>query len=1024
MKNYIPKVSIAVLLLLVLSNYVQAQTMYTGKITDSTNEPLIGVSVHLKDTYIGIITDIDGKFRLAVPVEHANSKLIFSMVGYVTQEVSLGGNTVFNIVLIEDQKLLNEVVVTGYVTEQREKVTGAISTVSSKNLVKLAVPSLDQAIQGRVAGVVVTQNTGAPGEGVGIRIRGFGSINSGNYPLYIVDGIPTLDINAISLQDIESLSILKDASAAALYGARAANGVVIITTKTGKGSEPQIQISSQIGVQSASRLIDMANAQEYVNIYNESANNDNIGKTGIFLRPLITEDMASTFDNVNYVEEIMQDALLQTHSVSISGSEGKTNYLVSGSYFGQEGILKSSDFDRVTGRVNVETEIKKWLSIGVNLNVAKSTTNIVGSSGDGAGGNGGSVVRYAFFRTPPISIYDGSGEFTDKPDLFRFLGDGFNPVGMLEYNENEKISDRLFGKFFFKITPMTGMTFVSNIGIDIKSENQRRFDRNWGTANRVNNPNRLSVTDTRFQGLTFSNFLTYDKSFGVHNFSFLVGTEAIQNENYGINASDNSFPDQKQSLIYLGNGQGTKTINEFQTGNTLLSFFGKTSYDYDEKYLASVTLRRDGSSRFGSDTRWGTFYAGSVGWRLDREDFLSNATWLDALMVRAGYGSIGNQEISDYPSIAKVGTNFYYPYGNTSSVGYAIDQLGNSKVKWETSQQVNVGIDMEVWSGKLFFAMDYFHKTTSDLLVNQPIASSAGSASPSIINNGKVLNKGLEITLTHANSFGDLGYSITGNMATLQNEVLEVDPVIQGGAIGSDNITLVEKGYPISSFYIYEMEGIFQNAADIFTHASQGQDIEPGDIKFKDQNNDGVINAEDRTHAGSPIPDFTAAINLSLNFKNWDLSLFFQGAFGQEIYSVLNRDIEGFYRPFNVTQRYYDNHWTGEGSSNKFPRASWDASGNNTKFSTRFMEDGSYVRLKNLQIGYSFPPPVLDRMGFSSLRIYVSGINLLTFTNYEGLDPEMTVSDNALNQGDRANGMDWGTYPSSKSYNVGINLIF
>lgn len=1002
----------------------QAQTRVSGKVIDVNNEAVVGVSIYIKGSTLGTTSDVAGAFQLAVPATSQNPTIIFSMIGYVTQEVPLGSNVQLLVTLQDDTKTLSEIVVTGYASEKREKVTGAVSSVSADNLSKLPVPSLDQALQGRVPGVVVTQNTGAPGDGVGIRIRGVGSINSGNYPLYVVDGIPTLDISAFNLQDVADLTVLKDASAAALYGSRAANGVVIITTKSGKGSSPTVQINSQVGVQTPSRLIDMTNTRDYVTLYNEAATNDNVGKDGIFLRPLITEGMVASFDDVEYIKEILRDAVLQSHSVSVSGAEGKTNYLLSGSYFNQEGIIKSSDFNRVTGRINIDTEVKHWFSAGINLSIAKSSTNLIPSSGDGAGGNGGSVVRYAFFRTPGIPIYDANGNFTDKPDLFRFLGDGYSPVGMLAYNENQRLNDRTFGKAYVKITPLEGLNFISNFGVDISTQNQRRFDRNWGTANRINNPNRLTVTNTRFQGLTFSNFVTYDKNFGNHAFTFLAGTEAIKNDTYGIAATDNNFPDQKKSLVYLGNGKGIKTTSEGQSGNALLSYFGKVGYEYNQKFLSSITIRRDGSSRFGPDNRWGTFYAGSLGWRLEQESFLADVSWIDRLFFRIGYGRIGNQEISDYPAIAKVGTSYYYPYGDVSSVGYAINQLGNSRVKWETSNQLNVGVDFEILNGGLFVTIDYFNKVTSDLLVNQPIASSAGSAAASIINNGKVVNRGIELSITHSQILGDFRYSLTSNVATLHNEVLEVNPVIQGGAIGSDNITLVEKGYPIGSFYLYEMEGIFQNDVDIFTHANQGQGIKPGDVKFKDQNGDGYITGADRAHVGSPIPDVTAALNISMNYKKWDMSIFFQGAYGQKIFSVLNRDIEGFYRPFNVTQRYFDNRWTGEGTSNEHPRASWDASGNNVKSSTRFLEDGSYTRLKNLQVGYTIPTSLLTRYGFSAARVYVSGTNLLTFTKYGGMDPEMTVSDNALGQGDRAAGMDWGTYPSSRSFNLGVSLTF
>lgn len=1013
------------LFLITLTTGVQAQIIINGTVKSATREALIGASILVKNTSLGTTVDIEGAFRLQLDDKQNNTTLVVSFIGYTTQEILVGEKRNFDIILAEDATQLSEVIVIGYTAQEKGKITGAVNTVSEELISRLPVPSIDQALQGRAPGVVVTQNTGAPGEGVSVRIRGAGSINSSNSPLYVVDGIPTLDINSISTQDIASITVLKDAGATAVYGSRAANGVVIVTTKSGSGSTPKIQLSSQVGVQSPSRNIDMVNTNDYVTIFNESANNDNANKNPLLYRPLITEDIKATLPNVNYIDAILRNGILQSHSISIAGGEGKTRYFISGTYFDQQGIIKSSSNNRLSSRINIDTEVKKWLKTGVNLNITKTTTDLIGSSGDGAGGNGGSVIRYAFFRTPAIPIFDSNDDYTDKPERYDLFGDGYSPVGMLAYNNNRRISNRLFGKFFVDITPFKDFKFTSNLGVDFTSVNQRRFDRNWGSGNRINNPNQLSVVDGRFQTLTFSNFATYTKSFNDdHHFIFLAGTEAIKVQGYEVGASEKIFPDQSSNLVYLGNGLGQKITREGKSGNALLSYFGRVNYDFQEKYIVSATLRRDGSSRFGIDNRWGTFYATSLGWRIDKESFLVNNASISRLLLRAGYGSIGNQEIGDYPFTDMINSGYNYPIGNTKSTGYAVSNLGNSKVKWETSNQLNVGADLELWDGKFSASLDYFNKITSDLLVRQPIASSAGEAQSPWVNNGKVLNSGIELALNYSNAIGGLNYSISGNAASLHNEVLEVNAPIAGGAIGSDRITRTEKGYSIGSFYLYEMEGIFQDATDIFTHAFQGNGIQPGDVKFKDQNSDGVIDGNDRKHIGSPIPKITAGLNINVSYHRWDMSVFFQGAYGQKIFSVLNRDIEGFYRPFNVTQRYYDGHWTGPGTSNEFPRASWDASGNNTKYSTRFLEDGSYTRLKNLQIGYTIPKTALVKYGFAAARIYLSGTNLLTFTKYQGLDPEMTVSNNAQGQGDSSAGLDWGTYPAARSYNIGVNLTF
>jgi TonB-linked SusC/RagA family outer membrane protein len=1014
-----------VMSLVLLSIAVNAQVLITGTVRATDKTPLIGASILVKGTSTGTTVDLDGAFKLQLDDSQKNATLVFSFIGYVAQEIAVAGRSTIDVVLEEDATQLNEVVVTGYTVQEKGKITGAVNTVSEEAISRLPVPSIDQALQGRAPGVVVTQNTGAPGEGVSVRIRGAGSINSSNSPLYVVDGIPTLDINSISTLDITSITVLKDAGATAVYGSRAANGVVIVTTKSGSaGNAAKIQFSTQVGIQSPSRKIAMTNTADYVNIYNQAATNDNAGTDPLLQRPLITDEIKATLSDVDYIDAIMQDGVIQSHSLSVTGGAGKTNYFISGNYFGQQGIIKSSNYNRLSSRINIDTEVKKWLRTGVNMNISRATTNLIGSSGDGAGGNGGSVIRYAFFRTPAIPIYDTNGEFTDKPERFDLFGDGYSPVGMLAYNNNEQISNRLFGKFFVEVSPFQGFKFTSNAGIDFTSLNQRRFDRNWGTANRINNPNQLSVLDARLQTLTFSNFATYTRSFDAHNVTFLAGVEAIKANRYEVISQERSFPDQTNALVFLGNGLGQKLNDENQSANALLSYFGKVNYDFQEKYVVSGTLRRDGSSRFGSENRWGTFYAGSLGWRIDKEGFLQQSKIIDRLFLRGGYGSIGNQEIGDYAFTDAINSGYNYPFGNVKSTGYAVSNLGNSRVKWETSNQINAGVDLEMWGGKFSTSLDFFRKVTSDLLVKQPLASSAGEAQSPWVNNGEVLNRGFEAVLTYANQIRSFRYSVSANGATLHNEVLSVSAPISGGAIGSDRITRTEAGYSIGSFYLYEMEGIFQNGTDIFTHAFQGNGMKPGDVKFKDQNGDGKIDGSDRVHVGSAIPKVTAGLNISLAYKSWDLSIFFQGAYGQKIFSVLDRDIEGFYRPFNVTQRYYDNHWTGPGTSNQYPRASWNASGNNARYSTRFLEDGSYTRLKNVQLGFNFPKSLTDKMKATALRIYLSGTNLLTFTKYPGLDPEMTVSNNAQGQGDSSGGLDWGTYPAARSYNIGLNFTF
>ncbi len=1013
--------------LMLASWSVSAQQRVTGKVIDETGMDVIGASVFIQNTTIGTITDYEGNYAFSAPDSLQDANLVISFIGYATQIIPMGGKTRIDVSLELDNKQLEEVIVVGYSTQTKSDVTGALASVKGKDLNALPVAGIDQALQGRAPGVNISQVTGAPGEGVSVRIRGIGSLNSSNDPLYVVDGVPTREVlNILSPQDIEEITILKDASAAALYGSRANNGVVLITTKKGSKDRSMITINSQVGVQTHGKLTEMTNRDQYIEMYNEAANNDNaFVSDDLFKRALITDEIATGLPDENHLEAIFRTAVMQNYGITASGGNDKTQYLLSMTYFDQEGIIIGSDYDRLSGRINLNTKMNDWFTTGLNLNVSRSHRSIIGSSGDGAGGNGGSIVRYAFFRTPAIPIYDENGDYVDLPQYPGMFGDGYNPVGLANYSDNNRTTDRYFGKVFGIVRFAENLRLTSNFGFDSEDGLQRRFDRNWGSNDRINNPNRLNVQNNSAVSWTNNNVLQFDKKLDSHRFSVLVGSEAIKTEGYFSSQTGRDFPDQDPNLVYLGNGMGEPAVSEGRYAFTLLSFFGKVDYDFNDKYQFSASVRRDGSSRFASENKWGTFYAVSGGWNLHKEAFLENVDLISQLKLRVGYGEIGNQEIGNYAYSDLISPNYNYPFTGTSyNDGYAVTQLGNNQVKWESSNQFNTGVDFEMKQGVLYGSVDYYYKLTTDMLVKAPNPASAGYASAAWVNNGEILNEGIELLLGFRKTYNDFSFNISGNGAYLHNEVLSMDGFISGGAIGSNYTTRTEEGHSIGSFYMYEMEGIFQNQLDISTSAYQGSNIRPGDVKYKDQNGDNYIDEKDRTHVGSPIPKFTAGLNLSANYKNFDASIFFQGAYGFDIYNVAFHDIEGFYRPFNLTKAYYDNRWTGEGTSNEYPRASWSGSNNNTRISTRFLRDGSYTRLKNVQVGYNFPQATLDKLHLTRLRVYVSAQNLLTFTKYYGLDPEMTTSDNATSDGDMARSIDWGTYPSARSYNIGVNLSF
>jgi TonB-linked SusC/RagA family outer membrane protein len=1025
--------------LLVLSTTWQAysQTNITGIVKSTSGEPLIGANVVIKNTTKGVITDLNGKFSLTIPSDVHDPILVFTYLGYIDQAVPVGTSTFLEISLNEAAQQLSEIVVVGYGFQKKKDLTGAVSMVDGDKLGKLSVSGIDQALQGRAAGVSVTQNTGAPGEGVSIRIRGTGSIYSSNEPLYVIDGIPTKDplaLNSISSSEIESISILKDAASAAIYGSRANNGVVLVTTKRAKKGESKIEFKSRLGFQQHGYLPPMVNTEQYVAIYNAAANNDNPYLPSFVQRPLISPQYAATLPDVNHMNEIFRVAPMQTYDLSFSGGNEKTTYNLAGSYFDQDGIIYNSGFKRFTGRANVNSQIKEWLTVNGNLNVYHANTDAIASNGDGWGGNGSNPVRYAFFRTPAVATYDSTGKFVDLPKHPEMFGDGYNPLGVAKKTHNAKIDNGYNLKFNSIIKFSENLSFITNVGFDYNTFNNRRFNENWGSNLRINNPNSLSVENSYASTWTVNNVLSYNKTFAdTHTISFTAGEESIKSTNYDEFSSVMNFPDQDLNLTYLSNGLGIRTSSEGKSGYALQSFFGRLNYDFKGRYLASVVLREDGTSKFATGQKWGTFYSGSLGWVISQEDFFKEVKFIERWKLRLGYGVNGNQDIPDwYAYTDQLSPQINYPFGGAVNNGYASSKLGNANVKWETATQYNIGTDISLWKGMVNITVDYFYKTTHDMLVQQPLPPSVGytylSGNP-WVNNGEILNRGLEIEIEHKRRLGDFGYSIVANLATLHNEVLKMNGVIIDQSFG---FTRTEKGSPIGSFYMYKMEGIFQTPTDIIKHANQGNtlaetgtagDIRPGDVMYADINHDGKIDENDRTHVGSPIPTLTGGLNLSCDYRGVDLTLFFQGAYGDKIYYQAARDIEGFYRPFAVTQRYYNNQWTGEGTSNSQPLASWSDSQNNTKVSTRFLEDGSYLRLKNLQLGYTLPKAWVQKVHITRARIYFSGTNLLTITKYSGLDPEMTTNTNTRGQGvDIVRNVDWGTYPSAIAYNLGIEL--
>ena len=1002
-----------------------------GQVSDQKGEPIPGVTVLVKGTTTGTTTDVGGTYTLSLP--DATVTLVFSSISYVTQEVALAGRTQLNVTLQGDTKSLDEVLVTGYTVQRKSDLTGAVAQIKQSDINALPVTNVAQILQGKAAGVAITAATGAPGDPIAVRIRGVGTIND-NDPLYIIDGVPTKDgINQIAPADIESVNILKDAASAAIYGARASNGVVIVTTKRGKSGKARLSVNAYSGVQTAANLIKMANTPQYVNAYNLAAINDG--------RDQIPASVIPTLPDVNWLKEVLKPAAQNSLQLDVSGGNDNSQYIVSGSYLNQKGLIQNSSYERYNLRTAVSSNLSKYVKIGTNANLSYAKTRQVGSSGDGfgAGNPGASIVRYALFRTPATPVYNDQGQFVDLPMLggksaAPFFGDGINPVALADAADRNFYNYALLGDAYLEVTPFNHFRIRSDYGVTFSITDYKQFFKTFGIDRSFNSPPQLAQSSAKQFNYNWTNTATYDLTLGKHAVGFLVGSEALHFDQQAISASRTGYADQSTTFQYLDSGTGISLNGGGESHSALLSGFGRVSYDYDGgRYLASANFRRDASSQLSPGQRAQSFYSGSVGWNIAQENFMRSLVWLNQLKLRASVGQLGNSAIGNYPYASLINNGGYYPLGGVSTQSLTITTTGNPNIRWETSTQTDVGLDVGLLKGALQLNVDYFIKNTSNMLQFLPQPPSGGQVGSPAANAGSVRNNGLEVELSYHNTIGsDWSYGISGNLATLHNEVTSLAgaPPIVGGRVDNNYYaTLTQVGQPIGSFYLLQTDGIFQNAQQVFTSAYQGPGIQPGDVKFKDISGpdgipDGVIDGYDRTFVGSPIPKITYGMTGSLRFKNLDLSVFFQGVHGNKVYNQVNTDLEGFYRAFNLTERAATHYWTGEGSTNEYPRLSWTGATNNKQPSTRFLEDGSYLRLKNVQLGYTFGPKLLSPLHIASVRLYGSVQNLLTFTHYTGLDPEQGVNNNSLGDGVRAVGIDFGNYPSARTFTVGINAGF
>lgn len=1039
------------------SSVAWAQQTVTGTVVgDDSGEPLAGATVLIKGTTEGAFTDDQGRFTVSVP--NLNATLTVSFLNYLTQDVALNGRREVSIKLIQDISSLEEIIITGYTAQSRREVTGAVTSIDAEALNEIPQPSLTQQLQGRAAGVMVGQDN-RPGGGAMVRIRGFGTINN-NDPLYVIDGIPTKGgLNQINPANVESIQILKDASAASIYGSRAANGVVIITTKKGKVGAPKVNFSVRGGIQQATQSLDLANTQQLGEILYLQQRNDYIVATGsadgfefnhgqygpdpnasnfipdyIFPSGAFEGDPRTNPANYSAVEpfnlitranktgtdwydEIYQTAPLQEYNLNVSGGTGRSNYFVGLNYYNQEGTVIHTNFERYSIRANSELSPKSWLRIGENLEVAYSETVSFTNNTEG------NAISNTFRTQPIIPVYDINGFFAGNKGSN--LGNGDNPVAILARDKDDVGENwRFFGNAYIEVDFLKNFTFKTQFGADFGTF----YGPNWIARNiedaEAIAANGLSVTANNSLTWTWYNTLNYTNTFAdVHKVGVLLGTEAIEGNFRQLTGARNQFFSDDLDYRYLNAGETSITNGHFGSHSSLFSYFGKINYSLADKYLLDVTVRRDGSSRFGPENRYAVFPAFSLGWRLSDEAFLQGADWLTDLKLRGGWGQMGNQEIPNdnaYTTFRTSLVNSSYDLNgsNTSVVpGFDSQRFGNLNGKWETTTTTNVGFDATLFN-QLTINFDWYDKTTTDMLYQLGLPFTQGEATAPFQNVAEMNNTGIDLGLAYSNTAmgGDLSYNIAANFSTYKNEVISLgdnaNEVLIGPSRRQYSYTRSITGQPISSFYGLIIDG-FTTQADVGSGEYDAYYDRPGRYKYRDINGDGLITDDDRTFIGSPHPDFTYGLNLNIQYKNFDVTMFFQGVQGNDLLNYVNRWIDFVTFQGNRSVKMLTDSWTPENPNASLPVLS---AGDNLSYqpSSYFVEDGSYFRMKNLQIGYNFPTIA----GIDNLRLYFQATNLFTITDYSGLDPEVNIQFGNNNMF----GFDEGIYPTPQQFILGLNL--
>ena len=971
------------------------QITVQGVVKDQTGETVIGASVMEKGTTNGTITGIDGDFSLNMS---PNGTLVVSFVGYKTQEVQVKGQKQLQVVLSEDAEMLDEVVVIGYGTMKKSDLTGAVSSIGNKDIKDSPVSNLGQAIQGKISGVQIV-DAGKPGDNVSIKIRGLGSINNCD-PLVVIDGVPTdLGLSSLNMADVERLDVLKDASATAIYGSRGANGVVMITTKRGTEGKGKLAVSANYSFQNATNVPSLLNAAQYAELSNDMMVNSGRNPNPEWANP--SELGAGT----DWMDELLRTGVMQNYTVSYSGGNEKSHYYVSGGFLDQSGIVKSVNYRRFTFQSNSDAQVLKWLKFSNNITFSADTKK-----------SGSYNIGDALKALPIYPVKNEDGSWSGPDGNSEWYGSTRNPIGPTELNKSQTDGYNFLANLTAELTFTKWLTFKSTFGYDAKFWFIDNFTPKYNWKPTPTEETSRYKSDNKSFTYLWDNYFLFDHTFSEkHRVGLMAGMSAQWNTNDYLNAQKNVF--MFDNVHEMDNGEEMYAIGGNETEWALLSYMARVNYSYEDRYLLTATIRRDGSSRFGKKHRWGTFPSVSVAWRASQEKWFPKNDYINDLKVRAGYGVTGSQaSVGNYSYLASYNTSVY-PFGISSGNQTALvsSTLANPYIHWEEVAQTNIGFDASLFNSRVMFSFDAYLKETRDMLVKAsiPITSGFEDTTTTYTNAGKVRNQGIEMSLHTINLTGELGWETNLTATYNKNKIkdLNSDVPYYINQINNSYVTMLAKDYPINVFYGYVTDGIFQNQSEVNTHAVQ-PGAEPGDIRFRDLNNDGVINDSDRTVIGNPNPSWLFSMNNSLSYKGFELSVFLQGIAGNKIYNANNIDNTGMAAAYNQTTDVLK-RWQGEGTSNSMPRAVFGDPNQNTRVSDRFVENGSYLRLKNITLSYTFPKQWLQKAQIENARLSLSCENVATITGYSGFDPEVGI-----------NGIDQNRYPISRTFSLGLNFNF